>query len=75
MSLVILVLAVSDRYTTRKYNGDDLYSWAIFKKKDVKGMRSPIFMGEATPVLSGMARSEADYQKHTLEERDKEKNG
>ena len=56
-----------NQYTIKKYNGDDQYSWAVFRKADVKGMRSPIFYGDAQPVMSGMDRNEARYQKTRLE--------
>jgi len=55
------------KYRVLKYNGDDIYSWAVFRAQDVKGMRSPIFFGDAQPVMSGMSRNEARYQKTRLE--------
>jgi len=55
------------KYTIRKFNGDDRYSWAVFRAQDVKGMRSPIFCGQATPVINGLDRSEARYHKERLE--------
>lgn len=54
------------RYTVKKFNGDDQYSYAVFNMADVKGMRSPIFYGQATPVISGLSRSEAKYYKDSL---------
>lgn len=57
------------RFRILKFNGDDSYSWAVFKSDDVKGMRSPIFYGMATPVVSGLSRSEANYHKSLLEAR------
>ena len=52
----------------RKYNGDDSYSWAVFRKSDIpKGHRGPVFYGEARPIVSGLSRSEANYHKKTLE--------
>ena len=62
------------KYTCRKYDGDDLYSWAVFKSKDVKGTRGVIFYGEATPIVSGCSRNEANYYKKSLELRS-QKNG
>jgi hypothetical protein len=56
-------------YTIKKFNGDDQYSWAVFRAADVKGMRSPIFYGDAQPVMNGMSRSEAQYQKTRLEKK------
>lgn len=56
------------KYSIKKYDGDDQYSWAIFLAADVKGMRSPIFYGDAKPVVCGLGRSEAKYHKTLLEE-------
>lgn len=55
------------KYSIKKFNGDDQYSWAVFRAQDVKGMRSPIFYGQARPVVSGLDRSEAQYHKRQLE--------
>ena len=55
------------KYSIKKFNGDDQYSWAVFRAQDVKGMRSPIFLGDARPVVSGLDRSEAQYHKRQLE--------
>ena len=55
------------KYTIKKFNGDDQYSWAVFLAEDVRGMRSPIFYGDAEPVINGLDRNEARYQKTRLE--------
>lgn len=55
------------KFTTRKYDGDDQFSWAVFKSKDVKGMRGIVFYGQATPIVSGLSRNEASYHKEVLE--------
>ncbi len=55
------------KFTIKKFNGDDAYSWAVFRAQDVKGMRSPIFWGQARPVVSGLSRSDAQYHKRQLE--------
>ena len=57
-------------FTIKKFNGDDQYSWAVFRTKDVRGMRSPIFFGQARPVMSGMDRNEARYQKDRLNKKE-----
>ena len=58
------------QYTTRKFNGDDSYSWAVFRKSDLpKGQRGIVFMGEANPVVSGCSRSEAQSYASDFEER------
>ena len=39
----------------RKFNGDDSYSWAVFRKADLpKGHRGIVFLGEARPIVSGL---------------------
>ena len=55
------------KYTIKKFNGDSSYDWAVFRAQDVRGMRSPIFYGQARPVVSGLDRSEAKYHKSRLE--------
>ena len=55
------------KYSVKKFNGDDIYSWAVFRAQDVKGMRSPIFYGQAKPVVSGCSRMEANGYKRRLE--------
>jgi len=55
------------KYTIKKFNGDDQYSWAVFRVQDVRGMRSPIFFGQAQPVINGLSRSEARHHKECLE--------
>ncbi len=54
-------------YVIRKYNGDDPLSWAVFRRIDLpKGHRGPVFLGEARPLISGLSRTEAQYQKKVL---------
>jgi len=55
------------KFTVKKYEGDDAYSYAVFRAKDVKGLPSPIFYGQANPIVSGCSRSEAGYHKKHLE--------
>tara|TARA_B100000686_G_scaffold299946_1_gene334128 strand:- start:6792 stop:6974 length:183 start_codon:yes stop_codon:yes gene_type:complete len=58
------------KLTIRKYNGDDRYSWAVFRKEDLpKGHRGVVFYGEAQPLVNGCSRSEANYHKGILEKR------
>ena len=42
-------------FTTRKYEGDDAYSWAVFRK------------GVSTPICSGCSRNEARYHAEQIE--------
>ncbi len=54
-------------YTIRKFNGDDCYSWAVFRKGDLpKGHRGIVFWGEAQPVVSGCSRDEARHYRDRL---------
>lgn len=39
-------------YTIKKYMGDDIYSWAVFKN--------------GIPILTGLSRSEAQYHRDQL---------
>tara|TARA_R110000765_G_scaffold64455_2_gene125247 strand:- start:296 stop:481 length:186 start_codon:yes stop_codon:yes gene_type:complete len=55
------------KYSIKKFNGDDQYSWAVFHAADVKGKQSPILYNEAKPVICGLDRSEARYHKECLE--------
>ena len=56
------------KYSIKKYNGDDSYSYAVFRAEDVKGMRSPIFYGDTLPpLINGLGRTEALYYKKKLE--------
>jgi hypothetical protein len=57
------------KFSIKKYNGDDQYSWAVFYAKDVKGMRSPIFYGDAQPIINGLDRYMARYHKEQLEKK------
>ena len=56
------------KYTIRKFDGDDSYSWAVFKKSDLpKGHRGLVFWGEARPIVSGCSRCQANSYKKSLE--------
>ena len=55
------------KYTIKKFNGDDQYSWAVFRAQDVKGMRSPICDPSIRPVMSGLDRFMAEYNRDRLE--------
>ena len=58
---------MKQKYTIKKFMGDDSYSWAVFRVQDVKGMRSPICDPFIRPVMSGLTRSDAQYHKKSLE--------
>lgn len=55
------------KLSVRKYDGDDMYSWAIFYAKDIKGLIGTIFYGQAKPIMCGLGKSEALYHKGVLE--------
>ena len=61
---------MANRYTIKKYDGDDQYSWAVFLAEEVKGMRSPIFWGQATPLVCGLSRKSATYERDRLEKKE-----
>jgi hypothetical protein len=55
-------------YSIRKYDGDDCYSWAVFRKDDLgKGHRGIVFYGDARPIYSGCSRNQANYYKKLLQ--------
>jgi hypothetical protein len=56
------------KYAIRKFDGDDCYSWAVFRKSDLsKGHRGIVFYGEAQPLVCGCSRSDANYHKRQLD--------
>ncbi len=44
-----------DKVTIRKYNGDDIYSWAVFVGDRI-----------AHPTLTGLARRQAQYYRDKI---------
>ena len=48
------------KYTIRKYNGDDNFSWAVFNVKY-----------QAKPIVSGLSKLEAKHHKKILEQKSK----
>ena len=48
-----------NKFTTRKFDGDDAYSWAVFYAADIRGTRGIVFYGDARPVVCGLSRSSA----------------
>lgn len=62
------------KYKMKKFEGDDLYSWAVFYAKDVHKHRSPIYASMGiTPIVSGCGREEAKDYIRQLEKQDAEK--
>lgn len=58
------------KYTIRKFEGDDQGSWAVFRKEDVKGLKGVIFAHQATPIVNGCVKREAQYYKEKFEKRE-----
>ena len=58
---------MANKLTVKKYNGDDIYSYAVFYASDVKGMGTIIFSGQARPIVSGLDRSSAQSERRSLE--------
>jgi hypothetical protein len=65
----MLTVDVNTKLRVMKFDGDDMYSYAVFRANDVKGMRSPVFFGQAQPIQCSMSKMEADYFKRRLENR------
>lgn len=61
------------KFSVRKYDGDDLYSYAVFRSEDIKGKRGIIMYGEARPLYAGCGRQEAQHYKIQLEKAAAEK--
>lgn len=56
------------KFRAVKYDGDDMYSWAIFKTVDIKGLRSPISgLSKIKPIISGLDRRDAQMRRDELE--------
>lgn len=59
------------KLTVRKFDGDDMYSWAVFRKADIpKGLKGPLFSGDAPPLITGLTRTGARYYLKRLERRE-----
>lgn len=61
------------QFVVRRFNGDDRYSWAVFRKADLPddvrrgGINArPVFYGEAKPVVSGLSKREAVAERDRL---------
>jgi len=61
---------MAKKYTTRKYDGDDCYSWAVFRTADVKGLCGVVFYGQARPLGCGMSRNSAQHEAKRLNEKE-----
>ncbi len=60
-------MARTIKYTARKYEGDDAYSWAVFRALDIpKGRRGILFSEDARPVMNGLSMSEARSRAKSL---------
>lgn len=61
------------RYVVRRFDGDDRYSWAVFRRRNLPAdVRSGginarlVFYGEAEPVESGLSKREARAERERL---------
>jgi hypothetical protein len=54
------------KFRAMKYDGDDPYSWAVFKAEDIKGLRGSVPYGYAKPVVSGLTIDIARYEARKL---------
>jgi hypothetical protein len=45
-----------NKFSIRKWNGDDQYSWAVFKK------------GRSEPIVTGLSRREAQFYRKQFED-------
>ena len=59
---------MANKFAIKKYDGDDIYSYAVFNSKDVKGMGTIIFYGQAKPIICGLSRYSAQTERRRLEE-------
>jgi len=61
---------MAKKYRAVKFAGDGLYDWAVFRAKDIKGLRSPISeYTNAKPIYTGCGRSEASNFVDQLEKK------
>jgi hypothetical protein len=57
-------------FTIRRYDGDSIYSWAVFRVKDVENIKQQgnmVFYGQARPVVCGVSRHLAIYYRDKFE--------
>lgn len=62
-------------FSVRKWEGDDLYSWAVFRKADTKGRGGGVLMGTPAPIVSGCSRREAENYAAQFQREHNEKQG
>lgn len=57
------------KFVIRKFDGDDSYSYAVFRAEDLKGLPrgGPIFFGQAKPLFCGLDRNQAAHYKKICE--------
>jgi len=56
----------SVKFVIRRYDGDDPYCYAVFRKRDVKRLARTVFYGEANPIVCGLSKEEARSHKRRL---------
>ncbi len=57
----------ASKFVCKKYMGDDEYSWAVFYRNEVKGIKSPVCNYSIKPIISGLNRTSAQYEKKLLD--------
>lgn len=56
-----------NKYTIRKFDGDDEYSWAVFLSADLpKDHKGIVFYNDAIPYICGYNHSSAKYERDRL---------
>jgi len=60
---------MAKKFTIRKFDGDDTFSYGVFLARDVKGIKGRVLYGQAKPYISGCGMSEAKDVRDLLERR------
>lgn len=59
-------------YVIRKFNGDDAFSWAVFRREAVNTIKGIVELGQARPIISGLNREMAEFYKRKYNGKSKE---
>lgn len=64
------------RLVCKKFEGDDIYSWAVFNREDIRkeSKKFPILtcsdlLPDRSPIVDGLSKQDALYHKRQLEGR------
>ena len=59
---------MANKYRVIRFGGDGKYDWAVFRSKDIKGLRSPISeYTNAKPIYTGCGKDQAQELAKNLE--------